>query len=65
MTSSLRLGRDSDDAAGWPVPVPQRWVSDESEMFQDPSCEASDEVERWAGMLMRLAGGPASGELAC
>jgi hypothetical protein len=33
MTSSLGLGRDGDDVAGWPVPVAQRWVSGESEMF--------------------------------
>jgi hypothetical protein len=59
------LGRDGDDVAGWPVPMAQRWVSGESEMFRDPLCEASDEVERWAGTLTRLAGGLARGELAC
>jgi hypothetical protein len=63
--SSLRLGRDGEDAAGWPVPVAQRWVSGESEMFRDPLCEASDEVERRAGMLTWLAGGLARGKLAC
>jgi hypothetical protein len=46
MMSSLGLGRDGDDATGWPVPVPQRWVSGESKMFRDPLWEASDEVER-------------------
>jgi hypothetical protein len=64
MTSSLGLGRDGDDATGWPVPVPQRWVSGESKMFRDPLWEASDEVERWASMLTRLARGPTRGELA-
>jgi hypothetical protein len=64
MTSSLGLGRDGDDATGWPMPVAQRWVSGESEMFRDPLCEASDEVERWAGTLTRLAGGQVRGELA-
>jgi hypothetical protein len=33
-------------------------------MFQDSLCEASDEVEEWAGMLMRLAGGLAREDLA-
>jgi hypothetical protein len=33
-------------------------------MFQDPLCEASDEVERWASMLTWLAGGPAREVLA-
>jgi hypothetical protein len=46
------------------MPVAQRWVSGESEMFRDPLCEASDEVERWAGTLTRLAGGQVRGELA-
>jgi hypothetical protein len=64
MTSSPRLGRDGDDVADLPVPVAQRWVSNEPEMFRDPLCEASDKVERWAGMLTRLAGGPKRGELA-
>jgi hypothetical protein len=39
-------------------------VSSEFEMFRDPLCEASDEVERWSGTLTRLARGPARGELA-
>jgi hypothetical protein len=51
----LRVGLCPDPSAG---------VSGESEMFRDPSWEASDEVERWAGMLTRLAGGPVRGELA-
>jgi hypothetical protein len=55
MTSPLGLGRDGDDAAGWPVPVAQRWGSGESEMFRVPLCEASDEVERWASTVTRLA----------
>jgi hypothetical protein len=58
------LGRDGDDAAGWHVPVPSARVSGETKMFRDPLCEASDEVERWAGTLTWLAGGPARGELA-
>jgi hypothetical protein len=45
-------------------PCPSAGVSDESEMFRDPLYEVSDEVERWAGTLTRLAGGPARGELA-
>jgi hypothetical protein len=64
MTSSSGLGRDGDDAVDLPVPMAQRWVSDESEMFRDPLCEASYEVGRWAGMLTRLAGVPKRGELA-
>jgi hypothetical protein len=64
MTSYLGLGRDGDDAAVVLCPCPSAWVSGESEMFRDPLCEASDEVERWAGMLTQLAGGPARGELA-
>jgi hypothetical protein len=36
MTSSPGLGQGGDDATGWSVPVPQRWVSGESEMFRDP-----------------------------
>jgi hypothetical protein len=32
--------------------------------FRDPLCEVSDEVERWAGTLTRLAGGPTRRELA-
>jgi hypothetical protein len=43
---------------------PSAEVSGESEVFRDPLWETSDEVERWVGMLMRLAGGPARGELA-
>jgi hypothetical protein len=43
---------------------PSAEVSGESEVFRDPSWKASDEVESWAGMLTRLAGGPARGELA-
>jgi hypothetical protein len=46
-------------------PYPSARVSGESEMFQDPLCEASNDVERWAGTLTQLAGGPARGELAC
>jgi hypothetical protein len=53
MMSSLELERGGDDTTGWPVPVPQRWVSGESEMFQNPVREASDEVERWADTLTR------------
>jgi hypothetical protein len=45
-------------------PWPSAGVSSESVMFRDPLCEASDEVERWAGTLTWLAGGPARGELA-
>jgi hypothetical protein len=41
---------------------PSARVSGELEMFRDPLREASDEVERWAGMLTRLARGPARGE---
>jgi hypothetical protein len=43
---------------------PSARVSGESEMFQDPLWEASDEVERWTGTLTWLAGGPTRGELA-
>jgi hypothetical protein len=43
---------------------PSAGVLGESKMFRDPLCEASDEVERWAGMLTWLAGGLARGELA-
>jgi hypothetical protein len=45
-------------------PRPSVEVSGESEVFRNPLHEASDEVERWAGMLTWLAGGPARGELA-
>jgi hypothetical protein len=45
-------------------PRPSAEVSDESEAFRDPLWEASDEVERWAGMLTRLARGPTRRELA-
>jgi hypothetical protein len=45
-------------------PYPSVGVSGESEMFQDPLCEALDDVERWADTLTRLAGGPARAELA-
>jgi hypothetical protein len=45
-------------------PWPSAGVSSESVMFRDPLCEASDEVERWAGTLTWLAGGLARGELA-
>jgi hypothetical protein len=43
---------------------PSTEASGKSEMFRDTLWEASDEVERWAGTLTRLARGPARGELA-
>jgi hypothetical protein len=59
-------GSDETVMMWWVVlcPRPSGRVSGESEMFRDPLRKASDEVERWAGMLTRLAGGPVRGELA-
>jgi hypothetical protein len=39
-------------------------ASGEPEAFRDSLSGASDEVGRWAGLLTRLAGGPARGSLA-
>jgi hypothetical protein len=63
--SPLGLGRGCDVAGG-------RLVSETSgrrpranrRCSETPLIEASDEVGRWAGSLMRLAGGPARGSLA-
>jgi hypothetical protein len=61
----LGLGRGGDVAGGRPMsetlgrrPRANRRCS------ETPMSEASDEVGRWAGSLIRLAGGPARGSLA-
>jgi hypothetical protein len=43
---------------------PKGEASGESEVFRDPLREASDEVGRWASLLIRFAGGPARENLA-
>jgi hypothetical protein len=59
------LRRGDDVVVGWPVSeTPELRPRASRRCFETPLCEASDEAERWAGMLTRLAGGPARENLA-
>jgi hypothetical protein len=60
------LGRGGDVVVGWPVVRdPRAEASSESEVFRDPSGEASDGEGRWVGLFTCLAGGPTREDLAC
>jgi hypothetical protein len=63
--SFLGLGQGGDVVVSWPVfktPALRPRVS--QRCSETPLREASDEVERWTGMLTRLARGPARESLA-
>jgi hypothetical protein len=61
----LGLGRGGDVAGGRPVSETSgRRLRTNRGCSETHMSEASDEVGRWAGSLMRLAGGPARGSLA-
>jgi hypothetical protein len=61
----LRLGRGGDVARGRPVSeTPGLRPRTNRTCFETPLNEVSDEVERWAGSLTCLAGGPARESLA-
>jgi hypothetical protein len=56
------LERGGDGAVGRPiVRDPSAKASGESEVFRDPSSEASDGAGGWAGLWSCLAGGPIKG----
>jgi hypothetical protein len=61
----LGLMRGSDVAGGHPVfETPGLRPRESQRCSKTPSCEALDEAEIWAGLLTRLARGPARGDLA-